>query len=124
MRGKRMAKRVAAGVFFDGGFPQADFDRPASGLYAGVRGPNFYWLSPSALGRDMPFTEALTPVLSWLGIESEWLAMLCAWRATQNGWQAAHFTVFNRENAGRARFRMVQAGFLAGAAGRPARPVG
>ena len=41
--------------------PQADFDRPASGLYAGVRGPNFYWLSPSALGRDMPFTEALTP---------------------------------------------------------------
>ncbi len=41
--------------------PQADFDRPASGLYAGVRGPNFYWLSPSALGRDMPFTESLTP---------------------------------------------------------------
>lgn len=41
--------------------PQADFDRPASGLYAGVRGPNFYWLSPSALGRDMPFTENLTP---------------------------------------------------------------
>ena len=41
--------------------PQADFDRPASGLYAGVRGPNFYWLSPSALGREMPFTEALTP---------------------------------------------------------------
>ena len=41
--------------------PQADFDRPASGLYAGVRGPNFYWLSPSALGRDMPFVEALAP---------------------------------------------------------------
>jgi len=41
--------------------PQADFDRPASGLYAGVRGPDFYWLSPSALGREMPFTEALTP---------------------------------------------------------------
>ena len=41
--------------------PQADFDRPASGLYAGVRGPNFYWLSPSALGRDMPFTETLSP---------------------------------------------------------------
>ena len=41
--------------------PQADFDRPASGLYAGVRGPNFYWLSPSALGRDMPFLETLAP---------------------------------------------------------------
>jgi two-component system, OmpR family, sensor histidine kinase PhoQ len=41
--------------------PQADFDRPASGLYAGVRGPDFYWLSPSALGREMPFTEAMTP---------------------------------------------------------------
>ena len=41
--------------------PQADFDRPASGLYAGVRGPDFYWLSPSALGREMPFTETLTP---------------------------------------------------------------
>ncbi len=41
--------------------PQADFDRPASGLYAGVRGPDFYWLSPSALGRDMPFTESLAP---------------------------------------------------------------
>ncbi len=41
--------------------PQADFDRPASGLYAGVRGPDFYWLSPSALGREMPFTETLAP---------------------------------------------------------------
>jgi two-component system, OmpR family, sensor histidine kinase PhoQ len=39
--------------------PDAAFERPASGLYAGVRGPNFYWLSPSALGREMPFSKEL-----------------------------------------------------------------
>jgi two-component system, OmpR family, sensor histidine kinase PhoQ len=39
--------------------PDAQFERPASGTYAGVRGPDFYWLSPSALGLDLPFNEGL-----------------------------------------------------------------
>jgi two-component system, OmpR family, sensor histidine kinase PhoQ len=40
--------------------PQPEFDRPGSGLYAGVRGDDFYWLSPSAIGRDMPFRQEMS----------------------------------------------------------------
>ncbi len=41
--------------------PDPAFDRPDSGLYAGVVGDNLTWLSPSALSRDLPFNEQLAP---------------------------------------------------------------
>jgi two-component system, OmpR family, sensor histidine kinase PhoQ len=41
--------------------PDPQFDRPASGLYAGVVGEDLYWVSPSALGRDLPFKQMLNP---------------------------------------------------------------
>jgi two-component system, OmpR family, sensor histidine kinase PhoQ len=41
--------------------PDPDFDRIGSGLYAGVKGPGTDWRSPSALGRELPFNEALPP---------------------------------------------------------------
>ena len=41
--------------------PDPDFDRLGSGLYAAVSGPNTEWRSPSALGRDLPFNEAMAP---------------------------------------------------------------
>lgn len=39
--------------------PDAAFERPASGLYAGVRGDDFFWVSPSGLGRQLPFDKQL-----------------------------------------------------------------
>ena len=43
-------------------FPPAQrFDRPQSGLYAGVAGRNIGWESPSALGRKLPFDVQLEP---------------------------------------------------------------
>ncbi len=41
--------------------PDPDFERPQSGLYAGVVGPDFEWRSPSALGRHLPFDLQLEP---------------------------------------------------------------
>lgn len=35
--------------------PDARFIRPGSGLYAGVVGRDFYWESPSSMGRELPF---------------------------------------------------------------------
>jgi two-component system, OmpR family, sensor histidine kinase PhoQ len=40
--------------------PDPQFDRPASGVYAAIRGPNFFWTSPSAAGLDLPFANELT----------------------------------------------------------------
>lgn len=41
--------------------PEGRFDRPGSGLYAAVRGDDFEWRSPSALGRELPFDDRLRP---------------------------------------------------------------
>ena len=41
--------------------PDPRFDRPQSGLYAGIVGENAEWRSPSALGRELPFDEKLEP---------------------------------------------------------------
>jgi two-component system sensor histidine kinase PhoQ len=41
--------------------PDQRFDRPQSGLYAGVAGRNISWESPSALGRKLPFDVQLEP---------------------------------------------------------------
>ena len=41
--------------------PDQRFDRPQSGLYAGVAGRNITWESPSALGRKLPFDVQLEP---------------------------------------------------------------
>ncbi len=41
--------------------PDQRFDRPQSGLYAGVSGKNVSWESPSALGRKLPFEVQLEP---------------------------------------------------------------
>ncbi|HET6632514.1 MAG TPA: ATP-binding protein [Rhodanobacteraceae bacterium] len=41
--------------------PNPDFMRPGSGLYAAVTGPGIDWVSPSALGRDLPMTQSLRP---------------------------------------------------------------
>jgi two-component system sensor histidine kinase PhoQ len=48
--------------------PEPRFDRPGSGLYAGVVGPvdvdgakSEHWRSPSAIGKDLPFDVTLKP---------------------------------------------------------------
>lgn len=41
--------------------PDPRFDRPQSGLYAGVVGEGIEWRSASAMGRDLPFAERLEP---------------------------------------------------------------
>lgn len=41
--------------------PEPRFQRPRSGLYAGVAGPGIRWESPSALGRTLPFDAQLKP---------------------------------------------------------------
>ncbi len=41
--------------------PEPRFDRPASGLYAGVRGEELDWVSGSAIGRELPFRDDLAP---------------------------------------------------------------
>ncbi|MBK6728587.1 MAG: two-component sensor histidine kinase [Xanthomonadales bacterium] len=41
--------------------PEPRFDRPQSGLYAGVVGPEIEWRSASALGRQLPFDLRLEP---------------------------------------------------------------
>ena len=41
--------------------PDARYMQPGSGLYAIVRGRNFHWNSPSALGRALPEPEMLKP---------------------------------------------------------------
>jgi two-component system, OmpR family, sensor histidine kinase PhoQ len=41
--------------------PDPDFERVGSGLYAGVRGEDFVWSSPSALNRTLPFDSILAP---------------------------------------------------------------
>ena len=41
--------------------PDPRFDRPQSGLYAGVVGDKIEWRSASALGRDLPFNDQLEP---------------------------------------------------------------
>ncbi|MBK8283504.1 MAG: two-component sensor histidine kinase [Ahniella sp.] len=41
--------------------PEPRFERPQSGLYAGVSGEQVGWRSPSALGRDLPFEQTLDP---------------------------------------------------------------
>lgn len=41
--------------------PDPRFDRPQSGLYAGIVGANIEWRSASALGRDLPFDLQLEP---------------------------------------------------------------
>jgi len=41
--------------------PDQRFDRPQSGLYAGVAGKGINWESPSALGRKLPFDVQLEP---------------------------------------------------------------
>jgi two-component system sensor histidine kinase PhoQ len=41
--------------------PDPNFERPQSGLYAGVTGPDFEWRSQSALGRQIPFDLKLEP---------------------------------------------------------------
>jgi two-component system, OmpR family, sensor histidine kinase PhoQ len=41
--------------------PNPDFERPQSGLYAAVSGPEIDWRSPSALGRQIPFDLDLDP---------------------------------------------------------------
>lgn len=35
--------------------PDARFGRPGSGLYAGIVGRDYYWESPSSMGRELPF---------------------------------------------------------------------
>lgn len=35
--------------------PDARFSRPGSGLYAGIVGRDYYWESPSTMGRELPF---------------------------------------------------------------------
>lgn len=35
--------------------PDARFSRPGSGLYAGIVGRDYYWESPSSMGRELPF---------------------------------------------------------------------
>lgn len=41
--------------------PDPNFERPQSGLYAAVTGPDFEWRSQSALGRQIPFDLSLEP---------------------------------------------------------------
>lgn len=42
--------------------PDPKLERVGSGLYAGIKGDNFRWLSPSAeLGRELPFDSDLQP---------------------------------------------------------------
>jgi two-component system sensor histidine kinase PhoQ len=41
--------------------PDQRFDRPQSGLYAGVAGKGINWESPSAIGRELPFGVQLEP---------------------------------------------------------------
>jgi two-component system sensor histidine kinase PhoQ len=41
--------------------PEPRFERPQSGLYAGVVGPGIEWRSSSALGRQLPFDLSLEP---------------------------------------------------------------
>lgn len=41
--------------------PDPRFDRPQSGLYAGITGTDIHWESASALGRSLPFDESLEP---------------------------------------------------------------
>lgn len=41
--------------------PDDRFERPQSGLYAGVTGDQVSWRSPSALGRELPFSMQLDP---------------------------------------------------------------
>ncbi len=41
--------------------PDPRFDRPQSGLYAGIVGAQINWRSPSALGRELPFDQTLEP---------------------------------------------------------------
>ena len=41
--------------------PEPQFDRPQSGLYAGVTGPDYDWRSTSTLGRQIPFDIQLEP---------------------------------------------------------------
>ena len=41
--------------------PDPRFDRPGSGLYAGVVGQDIRWESASALGRELPFDRELSP---------------------------------------------------------------
>lgn len=41
--------------------PDPRFDRPQSGLYAGIVGKNIRWRSASTLGRELPFDEVLEP---------------------------------------------------------------
>jgi two-component system sensor histidine kinase PhoQ len=41
--------------------PDPRFDRPQSGLYAGIVGEGIEWRSASALGRELPFGEILEP---------------------------------------------------------------
>ncbi len=41
--------------------PDPRFERPGSGLYAGVAGEGLSWESASAMGRELPFNETLSP---------------------------------------------------------------
>lgn len=41
--------------------PDSEFERPQSGLYAGVVGPDYEWRSTSTLGRQIPFDFQLEP---------------------------------------------------------------
>jgi len=41
--------------------PDPRFERPGSGLYAGVAGEGLRWESASAMGRELPFNDLLSP---------------------------------------------------------------
>ncbi len=41
--------------------PDPRFNQPGSGLYAGVVGEKTHWLSPSAIGKNLPFETQLKP---------------------------------------------------------------
>lgn len=41
--------------------PDPRFERPGSGLYAGVAGEGLSWESASSMGRELPFNESLSP---------------------------------------------------------------
>jgi two-component system sensor histidine kinase PhoQ len=41
--------------------PDPRFERPGSGLYAGVAGEGLSWESASSMGRELPFNETLSP---------------------------------------------------------------
>lgn len=67
LQGQVYALLAAAELADDGtlmipaGLPEERLSRPGSGLYAGVFGTDFKWLSDSALGVDLPWERGLDP---------------------------------------------------------------